>query len=137
MGHAYESFGTFTLEGEDPKKRFEMFEQAISWYQKADETVGFYTDYALRQAESCLQAASFGRKSGLEDDITRELFERGNMLIQTLIGGITRVPVTIISRETLPKNFIEAVRSNADECVESGDAKAYLSKDHSEDHLHN
>lgn len=97
LGHAHEWLGTYGLEGHDPIERAEMFEKAVLWYQSADETVGFFTDYSLRQAECCGGAAHYRKQAGLEDEVTQAFSERGRSLLSTVLGELTGgAPVTVL-----------------------------------------
>jgi len=116
IGHAYEDVGTHTLEGKDPKERYPMFEQAVIWYQGADETMGYLSDYAMRQAQSCFGAAHFRKKAGLNDEVTEWFAERGNYLLNTYFGGNV-----ILIKGKIP-DYIKAIADNKVEGV----ANAYL-----------
>jgi len=132
LGHAHEWLGTYELEGHEPIERADMFEKAVLWYQSADETVGFFTDYSLRQAESCGGAAHYRKKAGLEDEITQAFSERGGSLLSTVLGGLTGgAPVTILNGP-MP----EYLKQMADKKLDSV-ANAYLFRDHSNDHMLN
>lgn len=140
LGHACESLATKGLgdsptEGGDLKERAEIFEQAILWYQAADETVGYYSDYAIRQSEACRGASYFRRKAGIEDEITKELDERGDNLIVALFGKKPDIMIESPMPEHL-KQHLEQMADMADEKIE-GSAKIYLFKDHSKDHERN
>ena len=91
IGHAYEALGTWTLEGHDPKERAEMFEQAVLWYKLADETVGFLTDYALRQVEASFGAACFRKDAGLEEDVTEWFGLNGAKLLSAFFSGSEKI----------------------------------------------
>ncbi len=124
IGHAYECMGTFGFgksrhEGGDPLERAEMFEQAVMWYQAADEIVGFFTDYSLRQSEACGGAAYFRTLAGLEDGVTEAFARRQANLISTVLGGITGGNVTII-QGPLP----DYLKQKADKKID-GSVKTY------------
>ena len=133
IGHAHEWMGTHSMEGHEPLERAEMFEKAILWYQSADESVGFYTDYSLRQAESCFGAASFRRAAGLEDQVTEAFFKRGDDLIKCFLSEIigSNNEVTFVD-----KDIFEHLKKEADKKIDSA-ATAYLFEDHSKDHMLN
>lgn len=59
----YNTMGIITLEDHEPKERAEAIEEAIKWYQKADETAGFLINCEER-ANACLQAAYFRGQAG-------------------------------------------------------------------------
>lgn len=87
IGHAHEWLGTYTYEGKNPRLREEMCAKAVLLYQMADETVGFLSDYALRQAEASGMAAKFRRKGGLEDGVTEWYAQRFEQLIGAVLGS--------------------------------------------------
>lgn len=117
IGFAYEWLGTKILVDESPLKRTEMLMNAAYWYQASDETIGYYTDSSLGQAESCLGAASFARKAGLEKKFCDAISNRGIMLIETILGQLTdgKADVTIVSKN----ENIELLKKIADSKVES------------------
>lgn len=131
IGHAYEWLGTYGLEGHAPMERSEMFEKAIVWYQSADETCNFFTDYVLRQAESCGGAAHFRKQAGLEEEITKAFEQRGGNLISSYLGALTGGPV-IILEGPLP----EYLKKLADETLDAV-AKTYIFKDHTQENRQN
>ena len=116
-GYAYEYLGTYISEGKNPKDRYPMFENAVIWYQKADEIIGYITDYALRQSESCGGAAKFRKEAGLEDEITRWFSERAGQLLSAFLGGRE----VLVINEKIP-DYIKAL---ADKKI-SGVADSYL-----------
>ncbi len=128
IGHSYEGLGTFATEGRDPKERYPHFERAVVWYQTSDETAGFITDYALRQAESCFGAAQFRRQSGLDDSVTQWFAERGHILISTLFGQ--EVPVMFGGMPDYLKQLASETIKNVVNIhvVTKADLKAYLIK---------
>ena len=128
IGHAHEWLGTYVLgdsrlEGGNPLERAEMFEQAILWYQAADETVGFFTDYSLRQSESCGGAAHFRTQAGVKDEITEAFSQRQGSLITTVLGGLGGGKV-IVFDGPIP----EYLKQKADKEID-GAANAYFFKD--------
>lgn len=129
IGHSYECLATFGLgdsrtEGGDLKERSKAFELAVLWYQSADETVGFLTDYALRQAESCFGAANFRRQAELEIDVTKGFIERGKGLLSTIFG---QEPL-LVSGDKLPDYLMRFADKEVDSVV-----KAYLFRDKTEE----
>ena len=120
IGHAYEYMGTHGISEQEPLKRAEMLEIAVLWYQAADETVGFFTDFALRQAQSCLGISSNRKKAGLEGEVTEDFYQRGIELIGAVLGngGKNRV---VLKHGSIP----EYLKQTADKTI--GDvARAYL-----------
>lgn len=92
IGHTYESwatkgFGPSSKEGGDPLERAGLFEQAILWYHLADETTGYYSDAAFRQAEACGGAAHFRKLAGLDDEVTKAYVTGAVGLLGLLLGG--------------------------------------------------
>jgi len=108
LGYAHEWMGTYGLEGHAPLERAKMFEKAVEFYQSADETVGFFTDYCLRQAESCGGAAHFRRRAGLEDEVTRDFAKRHGALVTGYINGLTGMNPNIIKTD-VPHECLEQI----------------------------
>ena len=127
IGHAYECEGTFALDGHDPRERIPMFENAVMWYQAADETVGFLTDYSLRQSEACAGAATYRREAGIEDEVTESFRMRAGQLLETCLGG---GKIVVINSQQLPSYFDE-LKHFADKKIEDV-VDAYLFKNKSE-----
>ncbi|MBI2583900.1 MAG: hypothetical protein HYW25_04490 [Candidatus Aenigmarchaeota archaeon] len=122
-GHSYECLGTF-LHDLDAERRAEALENAVWWYQQADETVRVSTDYALRQANACLGAASLRRELGRQGETAEWYEQRARQLLETFSGG---QPVTIIDiNEPGGREIVEALKRTADAREELGVAKAYF-----------
>ncbi len=95
IGSKYERLATFGMgtsdtEGGDPRERAEIFAKAVKWYQMADETVGYLTDYSMRQAQSCFGFSHFAQKANLEQKLIQSFTERGANLIGTFLGQTPR-----------------------------------------------
>ena len=86
IGHTLESMATFGMKNEHPITKAQAFENAITWYQAADELCGFLTDYALRQAECCTGAMDYRLKAGLNDKITEGFAVKFHELIEAVFG---------------------------------------------------
>jgi hypothetical protein len=137
IGHTYEGLATYGLgdsptEGGDPKERAEMFEQAVMWYQAAEETTGYYSDFIFRQVEASWGAAHFRKKAGLDDVVTQAFLERGATLFSLALNG----------RDIREVMFLDGpipdyLRQKADVLVDSGALKAGIFRDHSKDHQRN
>src|SRR3989338_5189414 len=119
IGHAHEWLGTYTSEGQDFGLRAEMCEKAVLWYQRADETIGFLSDYALRQAEASGMVAKFRTKAGLNDNATAWYAQRFGQLIGAVLG-----PGTAVQNGAIPENL----KRMADATVDSV-AQLYLFRD--------
>ncbi|HIH18296.1 MAG TPA: hypothetical protein HA282_00965 [Nanoarchaeota archaeon] len=126
IGYSYEWLGTYGLEGHEPEERAKAFEKAVIWYQFADEAVGFLTDYALRQAESCFGAAKYRSDAGLEGVITMSFTERGADLIKSFFDGALggKADITIVGGK-MPKFLKQIAGKTIDSVV-----TAYLFKKH-------
>ena len=133
IGYAYEWLGTHGLEGHEPKERAEMFENAVLWYHLADETVGFYTDYCLRQSESCGGAAHFRREAGINDEKTRAFGERHVYLMTNYLEAMFGKNVEITIKKSDKKDS-EHLKQMADKKIESS-VDAYLFKEPSEEEV--
>ena len=133
IGHAYEWHGTYGLESHDPKERYEMFENAVLWYHLADETVGFYTDYCLRQSESCGGAAHFRREAGIEDEKTMAFSKRHIYLSTTYLQSLfgKNMEINIVGSNKKDSKNLEKM---ADETIESS-VNVYLFRQPSEDEV--
>jgi len=132
LGYAHEWLGTHGLEGHEPLERAKMFEKAVEWYQAADETVGFFTDYCLRQAESCGGAAHFRKQAGLKDEVTRDFAKRHGALATGYLNGLTGMNPTIIKTD-VSSECLEQIASKKNEGV----VRVYRVKDHSMDNRQN
>jgi len=86
IGHSYEWLAEKVLIDKDPKERADMFEKAALWYQAADEAVGFWTDYALRQSEACAGAAHYRIEAGINDEMTQWFANRRHQLLNAVFG---------------------------------------------------
>jgi len=111
IGHVYEWLGTYGMgdsptEGGDPRERASMFEQAVFWYQTADETIGYLSDCALRQSEACGGAVHFRKKAGLqEDETTRAYAERRTELFSAVLGTFSQgTEVFVIKSAPVPES---------------------------------
>lgn len=104
IGIAYEGLGTVAMKNGRPAERFPFFESAVEWYQAADETVGMYTDYALRQSESAAGAAHYRQLAGLNDEKTQWYRQRSRELDLAIFG---EEPI-IIQSDSLLADFIKA-----------------------------
>ena len=72
------------------EERAEMFEQAVLWYQKADETIGFLSPYSISQADACFNAAHCRNRAGLKDNITYSFLSRGEKLFSIINNGFSK-----------------------------------------------
>ncbi|MDE1865149.1 MAG: hypothetical protein KGH94_00715 [Candidatus Micrarchaeota archaeon] len=86
VGHAFEYLGTYALEGADPLKRANALERAAAWYRSADDAVGAWTDYALRQVQSCWGVSFFRNQAGLSDSKAIWYTNYGNQLLSNLLS---------------------------------------------------
>lgn len=89
LGYEHEWLGTHGMKEHPPLERAGMLVKAVGWYQSADETIGFFTDYSLRQAESSGMAAKFRLRAGLDDEVTEAFAQWSNILFSTYARGLT------------------------------------------------
>lgn len=103
LGHSHEALATFGMdEADDPVARAREFQIAAQWYQRADETVGSVSDYAMRQAESCFGAAHYLHQAGMTEE-SQEIRARGEELLRTFLDGTGIISFGIIGGEQAEK----------------------------------
>ena len=112
IGHSYEWLGTHVEKDLVPIERAKLFEEAVFWYQLADETVGFLTDFALRQSEACMGAAHYRRLGGLENEVTKGFIQRGTSLLIRVLG-----PNLTVFTGDMPKSLEEKADVKLEEAV--------------------
>jgi hypothetical protein len=128
LGVAYELLGKKYSEGKEPLERADYFEQAVFWYQSADESVGFITDYAIRQAESCGGVAYFRQEARLDDEVTEYFAQRMGGLLSAVFGGLNSNAPIMIMQGPLPVVLRQISEKTLDSIVQ-----IYVHKDHSKD----
>lgn len=122
LGHSHECMATFGMtDADDPLARAREFQIAAQWYQRADETVGCLSDYAMRQAESCWGASQYLGQAGRIPE-AEELGLRGQQLIQGVFSGAKEI--TVVTGEQGKK--VATMGAELGETVESGAAKAHV-----------
>ncbi len=123
------------MNGFDPRERAQVFFQAIEHYRRADEIIGYLTDYTLRRVESSFGAGRFLKQAG-ETERAEQLTVEALQLLNGFLGGLGVPIVGIVSKADMPEQERKEMASDltltSDEKVE-GVAKAYFFKDHSED----
>ena len=112
IGHSYEWLGTHVEKELAPIERAKLFEEAVFWYQLSDETIGFLTDFALRQSEACMGAAHYRRLGGLENEVTKGFIQRGTSLLVRVLG-----PNFTVVTGDMPKSLEEKADVKLEEVV--------------------
>lgn len=124
LGYNYEWIGTKVMKDEeDPLNIAKIFEQAIYWYQSADECVGYITDYVLRQAESCNGARYYRELAGIDDEVTKAFSDRSRTLINGFFSGSYDLEANIIEGDAIKINYII---NTADKIIGSCGFRAYI-----------
>lgn len=96
IGKAYEQFATVL--SHPPLERSELFLNAATWYGKADELLGFLSDYAMEGAEAYRKAAVFRRMAGVDDELTRMYYDKGTELALSYYGGFLGIKPILIDK---------------------------------------
>jgi hypothetical protein len=99
LGCTYERLAVEGMEGKEPLRKAETLELAVKAYAKADEVVGFHTDFALRQADACQGVAQYRREAGFHNGITQVYDERTKRLVNGYLGQDENASVTVVSRK--------------------------------------
>jgi hypothetical protein len=120
LGVAYEWRARKDMEGHGPSERAEVYRQAAESYNKADETIGYLSDFCLRQAETCGWVARLRREGGLDDSVSVAYEERYRMLISAYMSSFKGAQFLVT---TTPLPSIETAT-----CVETGAATLYTFK---------
>jgi hypothetical protein len=106
MGYHKEYAGTYLAVGYLAKAKLLM--EAGICYQRADEEIGVYTDFCLRQAEALGVCSSMLKRAGIEDERTEWLSARaGNLIngyLQNAFGGRAEI---ICINPRVPKPITE------------------------------
>ncbi|MFH1211034.1 MAG: hypothetical protein V1645_03900 [archaeon] len=117
VAHTLECLAEF-VEDIPPEEKFRRFRRAAKWYQLADETVGFLTDYGLRQGQCHLAMTHYGKQIGLEAELTDYLGMRGMALLSGVLGGNVEI--------TNDEKFTGMLKAMATKKVESCSVDVYL-----------
>jgi len=114
IANTYERLGSFGLgesptKGGDPMERSEILAKAMAWYQSADDVIGGYTEYALRQSESAAGAAHFRRRAGIDDEVTDALNLRRTRLLEMWASAMDAKSFSVINSDQ--KNHVSNIAS--------------------------
>ena len=111
-----ERIGTFRMEGHDLRARSDVMLNAADLYLEADEILGFLSDYAFRQLESCGGAIQFREEAGLKDEIVKlGLIERVQKLSAAIFSAIGTNQVTFVNVDS---PFARDLRAQSVKCVD-------------------
>lgn len=127
IGQAYERLGTHLMEDHDSIGRSKALQKAMMWYKKADEAIGFLSDYALRQAEASAGAGYFRREAGLDDEIADWFFDRRDQILRQFTSSIAPNAEMVIIGRGMPKKVREKLNKIADHTIDSV-VKGYILK---------
>jgi hypothetical protein len=86
IGKILEACGTYYEAGYLDKAKTLL--EAGRWYNVADERVGFFTDYCLRQSEAVGVGADMRKKAGKNDELTEWMAEWSGYLIHNYLGAL-------------------------------------------------